>query len=65
MGVGLIPVRGAKVPHVSGQLSPHAATREAPLHLNKDPEQPKLFFFKGKNMGEWKGQSEVKLETSK
>ena len=46
MGMGLIPVRGTKVPHVSGQLSLHTGTREAPVHLNKDPEQPKLFFLR-------------------
>ena len=39
--IGLIPGHGTKIPHVSGQLSPHAtrripsaASREGPMHYN-------------------------------
>ena len=31
-----------KIPHATGQLSLCAATREVPMHQNKDTEQPKF-----------------------
>ena len=31
--VGSIPGQGTKIPHATGQLSPHATTTE-PVHLN-------------------------------
>ena len=45
---GSVPGRGTKIPHATGQLSPHAATRETcepqllnlqrkPMHCNKEP----------------------------
>ena len=46
--VGSIPGWGTKIPHDIGQISLHAAAREPvshsyrkPIHLNKDPGQPK------------------------
>ena len=35
-----IPGWGIKIPHISGQLSPHATTKE-PMHPKENPEQPK------------------------
>ena len=41
--LGLIPGRGTKIPHATGQLSPHALepartrTRETPVCCNEDP----------------------------
>ena len=35
-----IPGQGTKIPHIAGQLSPHATSRE-PMHHNDDPAQPK------------------------
>ena len=32
---GSIPDQGTKIPHVSGQLKPHAATREKPTSHGK------------------------------
>ena len=32
---GSIPDQGTKIPHVSGQLNPHAATREKPTSHGK------------------------------
>ena len=34
---GSIPGRGTKIPHAMGQLSPHAAAREKPVHHNEEP----------------------------
>ena len=43
---GSIPGQGTKIPHVSGQLNQHAATRELQLEKalshNKDSGQPKF-----------------------
>ena len=46
--VGSVPGWGTKIPHDIGQLNSHAATKEPvshsyrkPMHLNKDPGQPK------------------------
>ena len=38
---GSIPGQGTKIPDAAGQLSPHATTREKPIHLREDPVQPK------------------------
>ena len=35
--VGSIPGRGTKIPHATRQLSPHATTREKPVHHNEYP----------------------------
>ena len=39
-GAGSIPGQRTKIPHVSGQISPHITTTESAYH-SKDPEQPK------------------------
>ena len=36
---GSIPDQGTKIPHVAGQLSPHATMKD-PVCSNQDPAQP-------------------------